>query len=79
MKKVITLSSIVLATLTLAACSKEEPKTQIPNPAATFCIDQGGEFSINKTDKGDVGFCTLKDGSQVDAWQYFRENNKDKS
>ena len=71
---------MIIATSTLMACSKqEEPKTQIPNPAATFCIDQGGEFSINKTDKGDVGICILKDGSQVDAWQYFRENTKDKS
>ncbi|OEF22339.1 putative hemolysin [Vibrio rumoiensis] len=79
MKKIIMLASVVTAVTAMSACASEQPSTQkqdMKNPAATFCVDQGGQYTSNKTDKGQVGTCTLSDGSQVDAWKYFRDNHK---
>ncbi len=40
----------------------------MPNPAAVFCADQGGEYLL------DSGECRLADGTVVDGWEYYREN-----
>ncbi|WP_159089095.1 amidohydrolase family protein [Tateyamaria sp. Alg231-49] len=49
--------------------------TQLANPAAVYCIEQGGTYSIENTDEGQRGWCTLSDGTVVDAWEYFREQH----
>ncbi|MBB1314582.1 DUF333 domain-containing protein [Aliivibrio sp. SR45-2] len=41
-----------------------------PNPAATYCIDQLGAYNL------DNSTCTLKNGEMVDAWDFFRSNQK---
>ena len=50
--------------------------TNIANPAATFCIAEGGSYSIVDGDGGQRGVCTFAGGRQVDAWEYFREKHK---
>jgi putative hemolysin len=40
----------------------------LPNPAAVFCEEQGGEYLL------DTGECRLADGTVRDAWDYYREN-----
>ncbi|WP_425092312.1 amidohydrolase family protein [Tropicimonas sp. S265A] len=45
---------------------------ETPNPAATFCTDQGGTYSVSVSDSGQTGFCTLGDGREIDAWEFFR-------
>lgn len=49
--------------------------TETPNPAAVFCVDKGGSYSIVDGDTGQHGICTLADGRVVDAWDYFREQH----
>jgi putative hemolysin len=60
--------------LVTAACSDQGPgdaagdNVGLPNPAAVFCEEQGGEYLL------DSGECRLADGTVVDAWDHYREN-----
>ena len=49
--------------------------SQAPNPAAAYCVEQGGTYSILEEAEGQRGICTLTDGRSVDAWEYFREQH----
>ena len=58
---------------------KEEEKSPVigmPNPASVYCVEQGGESILVRSKKGDFGVCKLKDGTAVEEWEYYRENNK---
>jgi len=48
---------------------------QLPNPAAQFCVEEGGTYSIVEEETGQRGICILADGSEVDAWDHFRERH----
>lgn len=49
----------------------------IVNPAAAFCLEQGGSYRIQTSEDGSKsGMCQLSDGSEVDAWAYFRTSQK---
>ena len=57
---------------------KEEEKSPVigmPNPASVYCVEQGGESILVRSKKGDFGVCRLKDGTAVEEWEYYRENN----
>lgn len=53
-----------------------EPAVGMVNPASVFCEKHGGK-SINVKDKNgnETGKCQFKDGTKVDEWNYYRENN----
>ena len=58
---------------------KEEEKSPMigmSNPASVDCVEQGGESILVRSKKGDFGICKLKDGTAVEEWEYYRENNK---
>ena len=58
---------------------KEEEKSPVigmSNPASVYCVEQGGESILVRSKKGDFGVCRLKDGTAVEEWEYYRENNK---
>lgn len=59
--------------MALAACTPS-PSSELANPAAGYCVDQGGRYETRDTAAGQVGYCTLADGSEVDAWDYYRAN-----
>ncbi|WP_425043654.1 DUF333 domain-containing protein [Primorskyibacter sp. S87] len=62
----------------MVACSPQpDQRPQTANPAATFCIENGGRYDIREGNDGQVGICVLADGTEVDAWQYFRDSNPD--
>jgi len=44
----------------------------MPNPASVFCESMGGTLAIVDTASGQVGNCTLPDGTVVEEWKYFR-------
>ena len=46
------------------------------NPESVYCVEQGGESILVRSKKGDFGICKLKDGTAVEEWEYYRENNK---
>lgn len=47
----------------------------VTNPAADFCVKEGGTYIVVKEAAGERGICTLPDGRAVDAWDYFRERH----
>ena len=59
--------------LTTWAVAEVETWTTIwmPNPAAVYCEEQGWTVDL------DSWKCKLADGTEVDEWEYYRENNKD--
>jgi inhibitor of cysteine peptidase len=68
---------LVMAVLALTACKSEtlQPTTtiQIPNPASVLCKENGGTEENRQAADGSVaGFCLFSDGSECDAWAYFR-------
>ena len=68
----------VFSLTALAACDQPgttESPTQLANPAATFCVESGNRYEIRDGEGGQTGICILPDGKEVDAWEYFRENN----
>lgn len=77
MKNIIFLASIMLS---LGACSSVQNKSEIvpslgmANPASKYCVDRGGTLEIVKEERGDVGYCNLKNGQKVEEWALFRQN-----
>ncbi len=47
----------------------------ISNPAAVFCIEQGGNY-ISRIDanNNEYGICIINN-REIDGWEYYRENN----
>ncbi|HHG0704157.1 TPA: DUF333 domain-containing protein [Klebsiella pneumoniae] len=78
MKKVILTVSVMLA----AGCSahqEHKPTIGMANPASVYCVKQGGKLDIVKTDKGEVGYCTLPSGERLEEWALYRRDNKKNS
>lgn len=46
--------------------------TQLANPAAVYCIGQGGTLDMQETIAGTQGFCVFPDGTKCDEWAFFR-------
>lgn len=57
--------------------SGSDDSSQIANPASEFCIEQGGTLEIVDEADGQVGYCTLPDGTRVEEWEYYRSQNPD--
>ena len=50
--------------------------TGSPNPASKFCVDKGGSSVTIKDRKGkQKNVCKFKNGTQIDEWDYYRQNN----
>ena len=48
----------------------------MPNPASKFCVDKGGKSFTEKDKNGNErGVCRFNNGTKVDEWDYYRENN----
>ncbi|MGB1253847.1 MAG: DUF6438 domain-containing protein, partial [Candidatus Promineifilaceae bacterium] len=44
----------------------------MPNPASTFCVEQGGTLEMRTDEAGNsVGICVFPDGSECEEWAYF--------
>ena len=60
----------------LSACGDDGDsgggEANLANPASVFCVDQGGESIID----GGAGICKLPDGTEIDEWEYYRENHE---
>ncbi|MEW5801368.1 MAG: DUF333 domain-containing protein [bacterium] len=47
--------------------------TEMPNPAAVYCKDNGGTYEIRTDEKGgQYGMCIFDNGCECDAWAYYR-------
>ncbi|MDD2693559.1 MAG: DUF333 domain-containing protein [Candidatus Gracilibacteria bacterium] len=47
------------------------PTSQSDSLATKFCTSKGGSVSIESSGGVDMAYCTLTDGTKVDAWQYM--------
>lgn len=79
MLKVLMMTAITAAAL--AACAQqnepESPVVGMANPAAEFCVKQGGKSVIKKDARdNEYGECHLPDGSVVEEWAYFRQHHQ---
>lgn len=59
--------------------SKPAPAVGMANPASVYCEKQGGKSIIVKGSKGEYGVCQLKDGTTIEEWEYYRQNNTPQS
>ncbi|WP_068116998.1 putative hemolysin [Tropicimonas marinistellae] len=51
---------------------------ELPNPAAVFCVESGGQYEIRTVaDGSQSGVCILPGGEEADAWEFFREKAKE--
>ena len=73
--------TMIAASVGAAACGSDDAPstttpssggTQIANPASEYCIAQGGTLDIVDEADGQVGYCTLPDGTRVEEWEYYR-------
>ncbi len=54
----------------------EQKMIGMPNPASVYCEQQGGKSISKKSEDGSAyGVCQLKDGKEVEEWEYYRQNN----
>lgn len=87
-RRVANVAAVLLtaATVALASCGDDpadndspdggtDNTAQIANPASQYCLDQGGTIDIVDEAGGQVGYCTLPDGTRVEEWEYFRSAN----
>lgn len=75
-----TLVVVLAASFGLLACGRdaETPATTpvgLANPASEFCVEQGGTVEIVSEADGEVGYCSLPDGTRIEEWEYFRSQD----
>ncbi|SEA90849.1 amidohydrolase family protein [Rubrimonas cliftonensis] len=69
------LHAVAIAAVLATHAAPLMAQQQLPNPAAQFCIDEGGTYRTVQEAAGERGVCVLPDGREVDAWDYFRERH----
>jgi putative hemolysin len=77
-KNLLLIAIILVAISFLMGCQKQaspgDGNTQIANPSATYCVEQGNEYIIKTAaDGSQSGICKFKDGTACDGWAYYRK------
>ncbi|MFG6078783.1 DUF333 domain-containing protein [Erwinia sp. OPT-41] len=70
---------LFICALLATGCAQNASKPtslNMKNPAAAWCIEQGGTSEIVKTAQGQRGYCTLPGGERIDEWQLYRRDHK---
>jgi putative hemolysin len=44
----------------------------LANPAAVFCVKNGGKSEVRNGPRGQYGVCRLSNGRVVEEWSYYR-------
>jgi len=52
----------------------EDQGSQLANPAAVYCLDQGGTSNSLEFEKGTKSFCSFGDGSECEEWDFYRKD-----
>jgi dipeptidyl-peptidase-4 len=67
---------LFVGALVLAGCvpapTPPESKPDMINPASKYCTDQGYKWEVRTKAGGEAGYCLFPDGSECDAWAFFR-------
>jgi len=73
----------VASVVALAGCANEPDEyevkeyTSMANPAAVYCVQQGGELETVTENEERVTYCQLPNGERVEEWDYYRQNHKE--
>lgn len=67
--------AVAAVAMVLTACAPSQSQVGMANPASAYCVEIGGTVSIQDQPSGQIGICTLPDGSTVEEWQLFRQDN----
>lgn len=51
---------------------RDQEESELPNPAAVYCLEQGGTLEDRISEAGARGFCLFDDGSECAQWDFFR-------
>ena len=65
----------IIAIPMVFGCAGPQPPEQpvgLPNPASTYCAQQGGRLEIRKEADGERGYCHLSDGRVIEEWELYR-------
>lgn len=64
---------VILVALLSTNCALATEPAQLANPAAVYCREQGYTLEIRTdADGGQYGVCIFPDGSECDAWAFYR-------
>lgn len=63
---------------TQPAAPPSPPTAGMANPAAQYCIAQGGTLEIVRGAGGEYGVCHLADGVVMDEWALFYRDHPQK-
>lgn len=75
------LTSLLLI-LPITACTSIDQsqssatKIGLANPASEYCIAQGGKLLIKNEHNGQVGYCTLPNGTEMEEWALYRASQQ---
>jgi len=47
----------------------------LANPASQYCVEQGGQLNLVDETAGQVGYCTLPDGTRIEEWELFNSQS----
>ncbi|PFG57707.1 hypothetical protein ATG66_0201 [Vibrio sp. ES.051] len=70
------------ATMMLAGCAtydgatRSTEYTSAANPAAVYCVQQGGELETISENGERVTYCVLSEDNRVEQWEYYRDHHK---
>jgi len=51
---------------------RQKEQSELPNPAAVYCEEQGGILESRLVEEDQKGFCIFDDGSECGQWEFFR-------
>jgi putative hemolysin len=78
-KNLLLIAIILMAISFLSACQRQplpggdNDSTQLADPSATYCVEQGNSYLIKTAGDGSQsGICILQDGTACDSWAYYR-------
>lgn len=68
------MKKVFLLTVVILISSIYEIAFAVPNPASTFCIEQGYnlETRTRASDGGQYSVCTLQNGEECEEWAFYR-------
>lgn len=70
----IAMVAVVVMVAGCCAVSTSESGLDMVNPASAHCVEQGGVITIEDQPQGQVGFCTLPDGTRIEEWELYRRD-----
>ena len=68
---------MLTAVFILSGCTYPEPPAPdagMANPASIYCIHAGGKLSMETSDGGVTGYCTLPSGEHIEEWTLYHRN-----